>query len=199
MPIMPLAGTAAPRGALVPIAQTVIRATNIQQFDFNNIPQIYQDLRLVVSMRTTGNNLSEAQLCYLNVNQFGFGDSNYSQTNLIANPPSNGSAGSPTSNRNSNPQRLYAWNGSIGAYASPNLFGTAIYDILNYRSTAVFKTSLIRTSSDTIWANSIYVSSNLWRRTAAITQLSIFSESGAGVFLAPGSTATLYGVRSVNQ
>lgn len=199
MPILPLAGTAAPRGALVPIASLVITNTSTQQFDFVNIPQIYQDLRLVVSMRNTGNNLAEGCLVYLNVNTFGFGDNTYSQTNLISNPLTTGATGAVTSTRDTNPQRVYAWGASVGALASPNIFGNSIFDFLSYAGTTGFKQTIVQTFADTNGANSMYMSANNWRRTVAINQISIFSESGGSVFLVPGSTATLYGVRSVNQ
>jgi hypothetical protein len=195
MPIIPLSGSAVARGALVPIASGVVTNTTTQSFDFNNIPQIYQDLRLVINMRIAipSTIVSEAQFLYYNVNQFGFGDTNYSQQDMYSN------SASVLAQDQSNPARIRAMQSSLGQQTIPNTFGTAIYDILNYANPNVFKQTLIQCVGDRTGSGFVYESANLWRRTAALTQISIFTESGGVAYLEIGTSATLYGVRSINQ
>ena len=192
-PIFP--GAQSGRGALVPIASTIVTNTSTQQFDFNNIPQVYQDLRLVVNMRVSipTTVASEAQFLYYNVNQFGFGDTNYSQQDMYSN------AASVLAQEQGNPARIRAMQSSLGPLTTPNTFGTAIYDILSYANPNVFKQTLIQCVGDRTGSGFVYQSANLWRRTAALTQISVFSESGGIAFLEIGTSATLYGVRSINQ
>lgn len=183
------------RGALVPIASAVITNTTSQQFDFNNIPQVYQDLRLVVNMRITAPTsvTSEGQFLYYNVNTYGFGDSTYSQQDLYSD------SASVLAAENTNPQRVRGNFASLGPSTIPNTFGTATYDILSYANPNVYKQTLLRASGDKTGNGYVYESANLWRRFAAVTQISIFSESGGSAYLEIGSSATLYGVRGVGQ
>jgi hypothetical protein len=195
MPIIPISGSAVARGALVPIASIAVTNTTTQQLEFGNIPQIYQDLRLVVNMRVSIPTSvgSEGQFLYYNVNTFGFGDTTYSQQDMYSN------SSSVLAQEQTNPARVRGEQASLGPLTVPNTFGTGIYDILNYANPDVFKQTIIQCAGDKTGSGFVYESANLWRRTAAINQISVFSESGGIAYLEIGSSATLYGVRSVNQ
>jgi hypothetical protein len=66
-------------------------------------------------------------------------------------------------------------------------------NIMNYSNTSVFRTALVRSSSDVNGAGRTTLAVSLLRGTGAITQITAF-HYGNGGNLAVGSTATLYGI-----
>lgn len=107
---------------------------------------------------------------------------NYSNTYLL------GTGSSAISGRGSN--FTYADSGFLSANSgAPN---TRIVQIQNYANTTTYKTLLTRASSENGVNVAAYV--NMWRSTAAITSMTIYS-AGALTY-ATGSIFTLYGIKA---
>jgi hypothetical protein len=186
MPIIPISGSATARGALIPLGSVVSPSTT--NIVFSNIPQGYQDLVLITSLRntTTNSGLSGPTIAFNSIS------TGYSTTQLFGNgsSPSSGRVTNNTATYNA----LYATDGS----SLRGTFAVSEVSISGYASTTKFKTLLSQTNADLrggTGQTGIVV--NVMANTAAITSLTIFGVS-SGPF-AVNSTATLYAVRSVNQ
>ena len=142
---------------------------------FSSISNGYTDLILVANtIVPTGNTFPE---CSLRFNSDT--GSNYSSTYLL------GLSSSAISGRASN--ITYADCGYLSANSgNPN---TRIINIMNYSNTTTNKTVLVRGSS--VNGNQVISYANLWRNTAAITSIDVFTQSGT---YAAGSTFSLYGI-----
>ena len=140
---------------------------------FSSIPSTYTDLVLV--MNGVFNYTNTYYVMYYN------GDSTLSNYSSI------GMNGDGTS-------ALSESNGYIKLGFSNNATTpiTAIINIQNYSNTATYKTNLIRFSNTANFGS--YAAVGLWRNTAAINSITIYSYYG-GMFNA-GSTFTLYGIKS---
>jgi hypothetical protein len=151
-------------------------------FSITNVPQIYQDLVVVIQSRDTRTN-SLWQF------YFGFNDSavagQYTWTELSG----NGSAASSTRSTGSN---QFAISAIPGASATAGIWGGMVINILNYRS-STYKTMIYRSAYDLNGSGGTTVGAGLWSNTAAINRFDFRTE-----FLA-GSTVTLYGVKAVGQ
>ena len=79
-----------------------------------------------------------------------------------------------------------------------NTFATSIVQINNYANTSVYKTALIRGNSinPSTSASNATTLVGLWRSTAAINSITIYSEGGGSYYIASGSTFTLYGIKA---
>ena len=138
---------------------------------FSSIPSTYTDLVFVMN---TGNGTAEDILLRFNSDT----GSNYSRVYLYGN-------GTITyTDKNSNVAFSY--------YSAQNASNpiTTIANIMNYSNTTTNKTFMTRISS----ASVAFTSVHLWRSTAAISTISLFTLSGNN--LNAGSTFTLYGVKS---
>lgn len=189
MPIIPASGSAVGRGAIVPIARSVVTGTTTSDVTFNNIPQTYQDLMIVVSGRRTDNEL---------------------QTNLLVTPYYSGISASPQSTtvlsadgvsvttfRYSNQDAQFS--GAVpGAYSQVDAFGSCVAHILNYANTSNFKVTLFRSVSETTNSGSTRFSVGLTRGLSGLTVINLSTFNGS-LYFVPGTTATVYGVRSINQ
>lgn len=163
-----------------PIATATI-ASDGQGWDFTSIPSTYTDLRLVIYGRGT----------YASTTFGGYGrfnndsGTNYSYTRLF-------SDGTAQSQRQTSADTF-----SVGelpsANATANVFGQTVIDILNYSSTTIQKTVLVRTSTITS-SSYTFTYVNLWRNTAAINRIT-FGTAGLNSMKA-GSMATLYGIKA---
>lgn len=190
MALQPYASNAAGamHGALVPISQTVVSGTSTLTVTFSSIPQVYQDLHLITSARTSYANLSESLGLYFN------GDNSsglYSSTSLVT-----ADTTYPGRITNAN-QATYCQ--VVSNTATSGIFNTVKTDFLNYRNTSVNKTAITRHAADynNSGSGAVGMYAILWRNTNAITSISIQSANGS-TFIA-GSTFTLYGIRTVGQ
>jgi hypothetical protein len=170
-----------PRGAIVPIGSFSITNSTT----FFNIPQIYQDLMVVYSTRDTANGILSTLFYYLNAD----GAGNYSFTTL------EGNGTTATSSRQNNVGAFVNLTNPAGA-APRGIFGSNVVHILNYRNSSYFKTVLSKTASDITENGTTRFSAGLWRSTAPITSISAHSSTGS---FAPGSTVSIYGIRSIGQ
>jgi hypothetical protein len=188
MPIIPISGSAAPRGALVPIAQ-ITATTPGTAFTFNNIPAIYRDLRVVLSVRTNGNDALFGMNAYLQSYPNNSATVTSGTTWLIGN-------GTTVSSTRFSSQILNYLGYVNTGQTAPNVFTSATVDILNYASTTSFKQFITRTSNDANGSGTSNLTVSSWASTAAINALIFYSYPDNFVV---GSTATLYGIRSVGQ
>jgi len=173
-------------GALVPIS--FINLGGVSQVTFSNIPQAYQDLMIVLNIRSTQSATLDALDIWLNGVT---GSGLYSSTYL------RGDGSSASSNRYSSVNIGYAQNNYPAASSTSGIFGTQVIHLLNYTNTTTYKTALIRSTADLNGSGQTQVSVDLYRSTSAVTSFSLGSDNGAN--FASGSTAELFGVRTVNQ
>jgi hypothetical protein len=159
--------------------ETVATATNTITFSLSGISG-YTDLVLVANtIIASGSGFPE---CSLRFNSDT--GSNYSNTYLL------GTGSAAISGRGSN--FTYADCGYLSANSgNPN---TRIINIMNYANTTTNKTVISRGSSDN--GAQVIAYANLWRNTAAITSITIFTQTGN---YAVGSTFSLYGIANADQ
>lgn len=172
-------------GAMVPIQSATVTGSpgNIL---FSNIPQIYQDLFVALSITTTSGESAQQTVVLVNTD---YTTSNYSVTIL------SGDGSSATSSRSTTSSGLYTQIGTRPAHAT-NLTASHTVHFLNYTNTTTKKTILSRSASDANGSGQTNLYAGLYQGTSAITSL-LFGGS-ASVF-AVGSTATLYGIRAVSS
>jgi hypothetical protein len=176
-------------GAMVPIQSATITSTGA--FDFSNIPQIYQDLRVVLFVRSTNANATgDAFVMYFN-HGAGFQFTGYSTTNL------SGDGSSAVSNRESNTSAIRIPNLIPTTTQTAAVFASITFDILNYRS-STFKNAILRGASDANGAGQTTFTVGLSQNTGAVTGLLMATGLGNNHFAA-NSTATLYGIRAVSS
>ena len=142
-------------------------------YTFTAISGSYTDLILVAVSANT----SAATNMTIQVN--GDTGSNYSRTRI------NGNGTTAASSRNSNETRIY--NGDVGNTSVPSV---NTVHFMNYSNTTTFKTVVGRYGEGDIQTGAIV---GLWRSTAAITSITINSESNN---FTAGSTFTLYGIKA---
>lgn len=169
-------------GAVVPIAQYVADGSS-GEYIFNNIPQNYQDLRIVVNVKTNSN----GGYGYLYLNSYG---SDQSWTAL------QGDGSSATSNRATG-NAVMQWIPYTFQFSSTIPY-SATFDILNYANTTTKKTILARSSYDKNGSGGTQLLVGTYNVAGAITLID-FATFFGGIYYAAGSTFTLYGIRTVNQ
>jgi len=163
----------------VPLYTTTLASTT-STITFSSIPAGYTDLVLVCNARAATN-------ASMNIQFNGDTGSNYSYTVL------DGDGTTASSNRQSNVSgiQLASWSIGMGSTTSPS---QVIANIQNYSNTTTFKTVLTRSQVvNASAAVGVDAFVGLWRNTAAITSLTINSNT-----LAVGSTFSLYGVAAAS-
>ncbi len=188
MPVALSAASAAMHGAMVPIGQVVVSGTSTFTITFSSIPQVYQNLRLVGSARTSFNNLSESLSVYFN------GDNSsglYSNTSIVT-------ADAIYNGRNTNVNQS-TFCQVISNTAATGAFNVVETEFLSYSNTSINKIGISKHAADynNSGSGAVGMYAILWRNTNAITSISIQSNNGA--YFIAGTTFTLYGVRSVGQ
>ena len=152
--------------------QTITLGSAASTLTFTSIPQTYTDLILVANVQgTTGGNGTCLQFN---------GDTSsglYSYTLIDGN-------GSTASSARATGQNVI----QSGLVDNVN-WGVQILQIMNYSNTTTYKTVLGRGNDMT----QLRATSGLWRNTAAITSVTVYSAPNAYNFIA-GSTFTLYGI-----
>ncbi len=162
------------------IATVTVGSGGTANITFSSIPQTYTHLQLRgISKETNAGFGMNNCPAYFN------GDttsSNYSSHNINGNGSTAGTSGSANSAGGS-------W---YNAYGSNLGFAGIIFDILDYTNTNKFKTFRAFTGSDTNGSGGgIYLSSNNWRNTAAITSIRLQTD----VSFAQFSSFALYGIK----
>lgn len=151
-------------------------------FSFENIPQTFQDLMIVVFSRQAA---STGNVIYCRLNGVNY---NHSTTFLLG----NGSAA--TSTRQTDGTDGYMQIGlTVPSNATSGIFGSGIAHILNYRGNTN-KTMLSRTAADLNGSGGTRLQVSMGQITSAVTSLTVVTD-GVTAF-ADGSTCALYGVKA---
>lgn len=163
-------------GAMVPLGYV---DSAIGSSTFINIPQTFQDLRLVL----TGAITSGTSFPFIAVNNDG--STAASQTRL------EGNGTSATSSRRTGDGIWYF--SELPFLGSSTAVGVMTMDILNYANTTTFKTAISRWAHDLNGSGTTNLTVHLKQITAGINRIDFGPNSG------PWATysATLYGIRAV--
>jgi hypothetical protein len=162
-------------------AVTLSEATS--SVTFAGIPAEYDHLQIRVLARNSSANSAVAFYARYNSDT----GSNYYLYHLIAGTGS----GTPGSNAGGAGTEML-WGDTIGTTGLASAFGTSIIDILDYSNTNKNKTSRVLYAQEQNGGGTIAFASNLWRSTAAVNYITLFS--GIGNF-AQHSSFALYGVK----
>lgn len=161
------------------LIQTVtVGAGGASSIDFNSIPQTYTDLIVVFSTRTARANHSDE----LDI-KFNGVTTNQSGRYLSGDGASTGSGSVPI---------LFAGY-STGSSATANTFGNGSVYIPNYAGSTSKSMSAEGTGENNGTNAARLIFSGVWNSTAAITSLSLYSDSANT--LQQYSTASLYGIK----
>lgn len=155
-----------------PIQSYTVSGSTTATVGFTSIPQTYTDLILIgASGQTVAGSL------HIRLN--GVTTTVYSNTRLEA----DGTTVSSSRNTSENFMKTYL-------ASANNTYGVfSIFHLFNYTSTSINKTALFNEYRNTRVAHSI----NLFRNTAAITEINLSAESA---YFVSGSTFTLYGIKA---
>ena len=175
---------------MVPIYTQTVGAGGASSIIFNNIPQVYTDLKLEVSARCTG---TDPQIILI---QFNGTSTNYSSTRLGGN---GGGAFSDNSNTFSQTSWLFENMNIVPDSGTTNTFASVGVYVPNYTSSN-FKSAIgdsvsesnVATYSSPTWAIGLYLEAGLWRNTAAISRIDI-TPSNSKLWM-QHSTFSLYGI-----
>jgi len=190
MPIFTAAASASEHGAIVPIASTRL-TSQYSPITFINIPQTYQDLMVVVTARVNGYQ-QQALAANLYINSLVQSPTGWSGTRLSAD------GYSVTSARTLQSGPTYgAYSQVPSALTSPNLFGSVVFHILNYTSSTLYKTVLVKGVYELNGYGGTDLSAATLQSASPVTTLQIGSGYGMPYF--EGSNFTVYGIRSVGQ
>ncbi len=168
---------------LQPIYTQTVGATAVSSITFNNIPQTFTDLKIVVSARTTQTGDAFKKTNYYvqfnNNSEFV-----YSNTHLY------GTGSSVATARDANQDYLFI--GVVNANdATTSTFGSSEICIPNYTSSNL-KSLMANSVSETNGTAAIQIlNAGLWRKTNAITSIFI---AGIGGNFMQYSTFSLYGI-----
>lgn len=168
---------------LIPISTVVVGSGGISAIEFNNIPQSYTDLCLLISARSSRSQSSD------NLDIF-FNGSTSNRSDIALRGSGTVAVSYATSN------------GHIGyipaASDTANTFGSTLIYVPNYISSnnKSFSADVVMENNSSENGGAFMVlDAGLWSQTAAITSITINTSSGAGSNLVQHSTATLYGIR----
>jgi hypothetical protein len=184
MPLLPSVASSSMHGAVVPIAYASLSSAG--NISFTNIPQTYQDLYIVLSIKNQSATAQQNCVFYLN------GDT---ATNKYSDTWLNGDGSSATSSRYTTSTGLYPYIGTIpdGSTSAPASF---IVHILNYANTSTYKTVIARGAGDANGSGNTTLSVSLYQSTSGISQV-LFG--GGGAILGAGTTMEIFGIRTVGQ
>ena len=142
---------------------------------FSSIPSTYTHLQL----RMVANKVTPTDFCNIRFN--GDTATNYN-THFLT-----GNGSSATSQFNGTLSGIY----SVVAVTNSNIFGAAITDVLDYANVNKFKTTRELNGFDTNGAGEMRLISGLWRNTAAINSITVYSATNFNT----GTSIALYGVK----
>lgn len=166
---------------MVPIQSVII--TSSANITFSNIPQIYKHLQIRIlgrGLATFVDGLSQ----YINFNgDFGSNYGWHSMYGFGTGTSSTAPASFPSAVISS-PQIF------TDASSLADSFGASITDIYNYSSSSTYKTIKVFGGFDRTTNGRVSLNSGYWTSNAAITSITIQSDSGIAV----GTRADLYGI-----
>lgn len=149
---------------------------------FSSIPQTYTDLKLVMSMRSTGNLGSPNTYFDITTVSFNGSSSNFSQQQVYGNGSGSAIAGSASTLQIHCP----------GSGATASTFGNAEMYIADYTSSANKSMSVdLATENNSTNGITMFIA-GLWSQTAAINSIGLTMYGGN---IAEYSTFYLYGIK----
>ena len=165
------------------IATVTVGAGGVSSIDLSSIPSTYTHLqvRMMTRCTTAGSGLSN---CVVRFNADG--GLNYTYHVLFGNGGGSAGAGSTTG-----AAQAYFGTDTPQASATANAFGANIIDILDYANTNKYKTIRTLSGSDLNGSGDISLWSNLWLSTAAINQLTFYTDAN----FAQHTQIALYGIK----
>lgn len=158
-----------------PISTTTLANSTTFEITLSSIPQTYTDLILVINGRQ-----ESATTIKLQYNSDT--GSNYSYLRLASN--NNTLVHENYNNITNQPFAL--------GYA--NWTYNAILHLMNYSNTTTYKTTLSRSNDVTTKLALFY--NGMWRSTAAINSIRIFTDNPSATYFTAGTTFTLYGIKA---
>jgi hypothetical protein len=168
-------------GSYDAIGTVVVGSGGQSTVTFSSIPSTYKHLQIRGILR--GTNASSEVSSRIRFN--GDTASNYSYHGLYGN-------GSTANAEQIAPVNVMLFGSSPAASATSGIFGTTVIDILDYANTNKYKTVRALSGGDQNGAGGVYLTSNSWRNTNAITTIDIFASSGN---LAQYTQFDLYGIK----
>ena len=163
-----------------PIASTLVGSGGSSVITFNDIPQTYKHLQV----RLMANSTANADV-FFQLN--GDTGANYTR-HYVYGSGTAAAAGASTS----------MVSGSLGYVAltsNTNMFGVAVFDLLDYTNTNKNKTTRSLTGYDANGSGLIVFYSSLWQSTAAVTSISIFTNPQSTSNFGQYTRASLYGIK----
>jgi hypothetical protein len=151
--------------------------------EFTSIPQTYTDLRIVLSARSLQGNVYGGGALQFNSDT----GSNYKWVRA------RGDGSATASDYSSSATSITNWD-VAGANATASVFGTVIFDILNYTSSNYKSIFLEYTGENNATEAHMGMNAGIWTSTSAITSIKLFSSGNNYVQY---TTATLYGISNV--
>jgi hypothetical protein len=163
-----------------PIATYTVSGSSTSEIQFASIPSSFTDLVIVGNLGSTNG--------YPSARFNSDTGSNYSVTNL------SGDGTGTTADRGTN--RSVADISFEVVTDTTGVKTNYICHIMNYSNTTTYKTMLSRVNTA---SNGTSMTVGLWRSTAAISNIKLYSSAGNGANLyivTAGSTFTLYGIKA---
>jgi len=160
----------------IKIATVTVGSSGAANIDFTNIPQTFTDLKLVFSTRIiTG---SQANIWY----KFNNSTSSLSWRGLYG-------TGSAAGSNNGTTVGLLA-GVTTAANDTASVFASGEIYIPNYTSSNNKSSAVDNVGENNATASTVYLVANLWSNTAAINQITLYSDYNFAQY----SEATLYGI-----
>jgi hypothetical protein len=162
---------------LFPLATTTVGAGGVASVTFSSIPQVYTDLKVVVSARSASTSGTNVAITF---------NGSSSSLNMILLYGSGSAAASLTDSTK------IAWEQDISTYTA-NTFGNAEAYIPNYTGSNYKSVGFDAVSENNATLAYAELGAGLWSNTSPITSITLTSSSANFVQY---STFTLFGVRN---
>jgi hypothetical protein len=160
------------------IATTTVGSGGASEIVFSSIPQTYTHLQIRAFVK---NSTSSP---YMEMQLNGDTATNYSRHGLFGDGAGAGQTfGSPT---------VSYMNFGFGSITA-NTFGVTVMDILDYSNTNKYKTSRTLTGADYNGSGIVWLFSDNWRSTSAVTSIKVVTTTGG---FSQYSSFALYGVKA---
>ena len=175
-----LAGVGAgPSGSYESIATTTVGSGGQATITFSSIPSTYKHLQLRCLARGSTGTLDAQSVMRLNSDSA----TNYSYHRIYG----DGTAGSDgAANQTHGMAGINA-----GASSLANTFAVAVVDIFDYANTDKYKTVRVLTGYDQNGSGAVYLWSNSWRSTSAVSSITITTSANFSQY----SSFALYGIK----
>ena len=164
------------------IATTTVGAGGASSVTFSSIPSTYQHLQIRFIARGTLADSNADVYCYLNSDT---NQANYARQFLRGNGTAASVGGSAAS---AIPIAGYI----SGSLSTASVYGAGVIDVLDYGNTNKYKTVRSLAGYDQNGQGSIYLFSNLYMQTTAISSINFVVQSGN---FAQYSSFALYGIK----